>query len=225
MGLAAKPNCNIPSDNHLFKTEFNLRNGMENPMSNPKIALIIGSTRASRFADIPAQWMLAQAKARTDMDVELVDLRDFDLPLFDEVASNAWAPSQSPAAVAWQKKLAEFDGYIFVVAEYNRSITGSLKNALDQAYVEWAKKPFTAMAYGSVGGTRAMEHLRLIGVELQMVPTRNAVHLGMGDFFKVHPGFGGSGNMADVEANLLPAATASLDDLVWWANATKAARG
>lgn len=194
-------------------------------MSNPKIALIIGSTRASRFADIPAQWMLAQAKARTDMDVELVDLRDFDLPLFDEVASNAWAPSQSPAAVAWQKKLAEFDGYIFVVAEYNRSITGALKNALDQAYVEWAKKPFTAMAYGSVGGTRALEHLRLIGVELQMVPTRNAVHLGMGDFFKVHPGMGGSGNMADVEANLLPAAQASLDDLVWWANATKAARG
>ena len=184
-------------------------------MTNPKIALIIGSTRDARFADIPAQWMLAQAKARTDMDVELVDLRDFDLPLFNEVASNAWAPSQSAAAVAWQKKMGEFDGYIFVVAEYNRSITGSLKNALDQAYVEWAKKPMTAIAYGSVGGTRALEHLRNIAVELQMVPTRNAVHLGMG----------GSGNMADVEANLLPAATASLDDLVWWAKATKAARG
>lgn len=194
-------------------------------MSKPKIALIIGSTRATRFADIPAQWMLKQAKARTDLDVELVDLRDFDLPLFNEVASNAWAPSQSEAAVKWQKKIGEFDGYIFVVAEYNRSITGSLKNALDQAYVEWGRKPMTAMAYGSVGGTRAMEHLRNIAVELQMVPTRNAVHLGMGDFFKVHPGFGGSGNMGDVEANLLPAAKASLDDLVWWANATKAARG
>jgi NAD(P)H-dependent FMN reductase len=198
---------------------------METIMSKPKIALIIGSTRDSRFADIPAQWMLTQAQARTDMDVELVDLKSFDLPLFNEVASNAWAPSQSAAAVAWQKKIGEFDGYIFVVAEYNRSITGSLKNALDQAYVEWAKKPMTAMAYGSVGGTRAMEHLRNIAVELQMVPTRNAVHLGMSDFFRVHPGFGGSGNMADVEAHLLPAATASLDDLVWWANATKAARG
>lgn len=193
--------------------------------TTPKIALIIGSTRKSRFADIPAQWMLKQAQARDDMSVELVDLRDFDLPLFDEVASNAWAPSSDPRAVAWQKKLAEFDGYIFVVAEYNRSVTGSLKNALDQAYVEWTHKPFTAMAYGSVGGTRAMEHLRLIGIELQMVPTRNAVHLGMGDFFKVWPGAGGSGNMADVEANLLPAAKASLDDLVWWANATMAAKG
>ena len=191
----------------------------------PKIALVIGSTRATRFADLPAQWMLKQAQARTDMSVELVDLRDYNLPLFNEMATNAYMPSSDAAAVAWQKKMGEFDGYIFVVSEYNHSVSASLKNALDQAYVEWAKKPFTAMAYGSVGGTRAMEHLRLIGVELQMVPTRNAVHLGMGDFFKVHPGMGGSGNMADVEANLLPAATASLDDLVWWANATKAARG
>ncbi len=193
-------------------------------MSKPKIALIIGSTRATRFADIPAQWMLAQAQVRDDMTVELLDLREYDLPMFNEMASNMWMPSSDPKAVAWQKKLAEFDGYIFVVAEYNRSVTGSLKNALDQAYVEWAHKPFTAIAYGAVGGTRALEHLRLIGVELQMVPTRNAVHLGMGDFFKVHPGMGGSGKMADVEANLLPAAKASLDDLVWWAKATMAAR-
>jgi NAD(P)H-dependent FMN reductase len=190
----------------------------------PKIALIIGSTRQSRFADIPAQWMLKQAQARDDMTVELVDLRDFHLPEFNEIASNLWMPSSDAHAVAWQNKLAEFDGYIFVVAEYNRSVTGALKNALDQAYKEWVRKPFTAMAYGSIGGARALEHLRTIGVELQMVPTRNAVHLGMGDFFKVHPGMGGSGNMADVEANLLPAAKASLDDLVWWAKATMAAR-
>ena len=194
-------------------------------MSTPKIAIVIGSTRATRFADIPAQWMLAQAQARTDMTVELVDLRDFDLPLFNEMASNMWMPSADPRAVAWQKKMGEFDGYIFVVAEYNRSITGALKNALDQAYVEWGHKPMSAIAYGSVGGTRALEHLRNIAVELQMVPTRNAVHIGMGDFFKIHPGMGGSGNVADIEANILPAAKSTLDDIVWWANATKAARG
>ena len=193
--------------------------------NKPKIALIIGSTRKARFADIPAQWMLAQAKARSDMDVELVDLRDFDLPLFDEPASNAYMPSSNPAAVAWQKKVAGFDGYIFVVAEYNHSVTGSLKNALDQAYVEWAHKPMTAIAYGSMGGARALEHLRCISVELQMVATRNAVHIGGGDFWKVHPGMGGSGNLADIEAGLLPSAKASLDDLVWWAKATMAARG
>jgi NAD(P)H-dependent FMN reductase len=194
-------------------------------MSKPKIALIIGSTRKTRFADIPAQWMLAQAQARDDMTVELVDLRDFDLPLFDEMASNLWMPSSDARAVAWQKKIAEFDGYIFVVAEYNRSITGALKNALDQAYVDWNRKPMTAIAYGAAGGTRALEHLRTIAVELQMAPTRNAVHLGMGDFFKVHPGMGGSGNMADVEANLAPSVKATLDDLAWWAKALKAARG
>ena len=193
--------------------------------SKPKIALIIGSTRKTRFADIPAQWMLAQAKARADMDVELVDLRDFDLPLFDEPASNAYMPSSSPAAVAWQKKVAGFDGYIFVVAEYNHSVTGALKNALDQAYVEWAHKPMAAIAYGSMGGARALEHLRCIAVELQMVPVRNAVHIGGGDFWKVHPGMGGSGNLADIEGAILPSAKLTLDDVVWWAKATMAARG
>ena len=122
-------------------------------MTKPKIAIIVGSTRATRFADLPAEWMLAQAKARTDMEVELLDLRDYHLPMFNEMASNAWMPTQDAAAVKWQKKLAQFDGFIFVVAEYNRSVTGALKNALDQAYVEWVKKPFGAIAYGSMGGT------------------------------------------------------------------------
>ena len=135
----------------------------------PIIALIIGSTRPTRFADKPAQWMLKQAQQRRDIDVEVVDLRDHPLPFFVEVASNAWAPSQSAAAVAWQKTVGKYDGYIFVISEYNRSITGVLKNALDQAYVEWGRKPFTAIAYGSMGGARALEHLRGIGVELQMV--------------------------------------------------------
>lgn len=193
-------------------------------MANPKIAIIVSSTRPTRFADLPAAWIKARAEARGDMDVEVVDLRDHPLPFFAEVASNAWAPSQDPAAVAWQKKVGAFDGYIFVVAEYNRSITGALKNALDQAYVEWARKPFGAIAYGSMGGANALAHLQNIGVELQMVPTRNNVRIGGSDFFKVHPGFGGSGNLADIEAVIAPSATAMLDDVVWWARATMAAR-
>ena len=193
-------------------------------MTKPKIALIIGSTRATRFADLPAQWMLEQAQARTDMEVELVDLRDYDLPFFDEMASNAWMPSQDAKAVKWQKKLAEFDGYIFVVAEYNRSITGVLKNALDQAYVEWAHKPVGAIAYGSMGGAYALGHLQNIAVELQMVPVRNDVRIGGGDFFRVHPGMGGSGKLSDIEAVIAPSAKAMLDDIVWWAKATMTAR-
>ncbi|MBL9052025.1 MAG: NAD(P)H-dependent oxidoreductase [Tabrizicola sp.] len=194
-------------------------------MATPKIAIIVSSTRPTRFADIPTAWIKAQAEARGDLTVEVVDLRDYPMPFFAEVASNAWAPTQDPVAQKWQKKLAEFDGYIFVVAEYNRSITAALKNALDQAYVEWARKPFGAVAYGSMGGTSALAHLRMIGVELQMVPVRNSVHIGGSDFFRVHPGFGGSGNLADIEAGITGSAKAMLDDVVWWANATKAARG
>jgi NAD(P)H-dependent FMN reductase len=189
----------------------------------PKIALIIGSTRPTRFADTPAQWMLAQAQARADMDVELVDLRDYELPFFDEMASSLWMPSQNPEAQRWQKKLSEFDGFVFVVAEYNHSVTGALKNALDQAYKEWNRKPFTAIAYGTTGGVRALEHLRLIGIGLQMVPVRSAVHIGGTDFYKVHP-MGAGVEMAEIEAALLPSAKTALDDLVWWARATMAAK-
>ena len=170
--------------------------------TKPKIALIIGSTRKTRFADKPAQWMLKQAQARDDMTVELVDLRDFNLPLFDEPASNMWMPSSDPQAIAWQQKLAGYDGFIFVVAEYNHSVTGALKNAMDQAFKEWNHKPMTAIAYGSMGGARALEHLRLIAVELHMVSTRSAVHIGGGDFWKVHP-LGSNAPIEEIEGNIL----------------------
>lgn len=192
-------------------------------MTKPRIAVIIGSTRAARFADKPAAWLMEQVKDFPELDFELVDLRDFDLPLFDEAASNAFVPSESPAAQAWQNKIGEFDGYLFLVAEYNHSMTGALKNALDQAYVEWAHKPMAALAYGSMGGARALEHLRAVAVELQMVPVRNAVHIGGVDFFTVFP-MAGNQEMSAIEANIKPSLDATLGDLVWWANATKSAR-
>ena len=192
--------------------------------TKPRIALVIGSTRPTRLADKPAQWMLKQAQARTDMDVETVDLRDHPLPFFAEIASNMWMPSKDPEAVRWQETIARYDGFIFVVAEYNHSITGVLKNALDQAYKEWVRKPFTAIGYGGVGGSRAIEHLRGIGVELQMVSTRAAVHIGGSDFMSISPR-GGNKPIEAIEAGLLPSANAALDELSWWAKATMAARG
>jgi len=189
----------------------------------PNIAIIIGSTRDSRFADKPAAWMLKQAQARGDMTVELVDLRDFDLPLFNEMGGNKFVPTQDPAALAWQAKIAEFDGYIFVTAEYNHSVTGALKNALDQAYVEWNRKPMGAIGYGGLGAARAVEHLRNIAVELEMVPVRGAVHVAGGDFMSVHP-LGANGPIEDIEDHLLGGAKELLNDIVWWANAAKAAK-
>src|SRR5690606_3104906 len=180
-------------------------------------------TRKSRFADKPAQWLLAEAATRSDLTFEIVDLRDFDLPLFDEVASSAWVPSTDARAVAWQKKVAGFDGYIFMTPEYNYSIPGALKNALDQAYTEWNRKPGAAFGYGGVGGARAVEALRAIMPALQMVPIGKAVHLAAGEFFKVSP-LGANGSMDEVAETLRPAVKTMLDDLSWWAHATRAAR-
>jgi NAD(P)H-dependent FMN reductase len=172
---------------------------------------------------MPAKWILKQARARGDMDVQLIDLRDHPMPFFDEMASNMWMPSQNPEAIRWQETVGGFDGYIFVVAEYNHSITGVLKNALDQAYKEWNRKPFTAIGYGGTGAARAIEHLRLIAVELQMVSTHAAVHIGGADFMAVHPMFGKK-PIEEIEANLLVSAKTALDELVWWAKATMAAK-
>jgi len=193
-------------------------------MSKLKIAVIISSTRPTRFGDKPAQWIADFANKRDDIEAEIVDLRDFDLPLFDEMASNLWMPSVNPEAVRWQNKISEFDGYIFVTAEYNRSITGALKNALDQAYINWNKKPFGAVGYGTVGGARAVEHLRTIGIELQMVPVRSAVHIGGGDFFAVHPLGGQNKPISEIEGSLAAGATDMLNQIVWWGKITKAQR-
>ena len=125
-------------------------------MAKPRIALIISSTRQARWADKPAQWALKKMQQRQDIEVELVDLRDFDIPFFNEVASNAYVPTQDPNAVRWQQKVAGFDGYVFLVAEYNRSITGALKNALDQDYVDWGRTPMGGIGYGSVGAARGI---------------------------------------------------------------------
>jgi NAD(P)H-dependent FMN reductase len=187
------------------------------------LALVIGSTRPQRFADKPTEWLLQLAAEREDFTLEVLDLRDFDLPFFAEVSSNLHAPTTDPTARAWQEAIRPYDGFIFVVAEYNHSITAALKNALDQAYVEWVRKPFSAFGYGSTGGARAIEHLRGIGIELQMVPSKFSVHVGGSDLFKVHP-FGSNAPIAEIETAIRPSANAMFDDLVWWATTLREAR-
>ena len=191
----------------------------------PKIALIISSTRAARWADKPAQWALQKMRERDDIDVELVDLRDFDLPFFDEVASNMYVPSQDPRAVRWQQAVAGFDGYVFLVAEYNRSITGALKNALDQDYVGWGRKPMGAIGYGSVGAARAIEQLRLMAVELQMVPVRAGVHIGGSDFFRVSAYNPNPEPMEALDGVLAGSLKEMLDQVGWYGRVLKEARG
>ncbi|MDE1937385.1 MAG: NAD(P)H-dependent oxidoreductase [Alphaproteobacteria bacterium] len=189
-------------------------------MHKTKIAIIISTTRAARFADKPAKWIYDIAAKRDDLTVELVDLRDYPMPFFDEPASSAWVPSKNEVALRWQKKVAEFDGYIFVTAEYNRGVSAALKNALDYAYTEWNKKPAAYVGYGSVGGARAIEHLRLMNVELQMAPMRSGVHIQGADFMAVWQQGKDINELTYLQAN----AKDMLDQLVWWANALKTAR-
>jgi NAD(P)H-dependent FMN reductase len=189
-------------------------------VTKPRIAIILSTTRAARFGHKAGQWIHDIASKRDDMEVDLIDLRDHPLPFFDEVATNAWAPTQNPEGVRWQKKIAHYDGYIFVTAEYNHGVPAVLKNALDYAYTEWNRKAAGFFGYGGVGGARAVEQLRLIGVELQMASTRTGVHLAGSDFMAAFR----EGKPISDFAYLKPTADTMLDELVWWTNALKVAR-
>lgn len=186
----------------------------------PKIGVIISTTRDTRFGDKVAQWFMQLAAERTDLQFELIDLRDYQLPFFNEIASNMHMPTQNSEGVKWQKKVAEFDGYVVVTAEYNHAPSAVLKNALDYAYVEWIRKPIAFVGYGSVGAARAVEQLRQIAVELQMAPIRSAVHIQGGDFMGLMMG---QKTIEELEY-LPPLVNNMLDDLAWWTNALKVAR-
>ncbi len=188
-------------------------------MAKPRIAVIVGSTREGRFADHPTEWIADLARQRGDVEVEVLDLRDFPMPFFDEPASPAWAPSKSEVAQRWQKKVASFDGFIVIAAEYNRGPTAVLKNALDYAYIEWNRKPVAFVGYGGVGGARAVEQLRLNAVELQMAPVRAAVHIMWNVYMEVRNGK----KLAEFDF-LQQGGRDMLDQLVWWTRALKDAR-
>jgi NAD(P)H-dependent FMN reductase len=187
-----------------------------------KLALIIGSTRPNRFADVPSRWVAQGAAERSDFTLDVLDLRDWPLPFFDQPASPAQGGGDysSPVVEAWQERVGEFDGFIATVAEYNHGPTAVLKNALDTAYPEWNRKPIGFVGYGGVGGARAVEQLRMVAVALQMVPVARAVHIGL------EPSLGVMmhGKTLDDYPYLAESRTAMFDQLVWWGSALKAAR-
>jgi NAD(P)H-dependent FMN reductase len=187
-----------------------------------KFALIIGSTRPNRFAEVPARWVAEAAAERSDFTLEVVDLRDWPLPFFDQPSSPARDnPGYSnPVVERWRERVREFDGFIATAAEYNHGPTAVLKNAFDTVYTEWNKKPIGFVGYGGVGGARAVEQLRLLAVELQMAPVMRAVHIGL------EPSLGVMmhGKALDDYPYLAESRTAMFDQLVWWGNALKVAR-
>jgi NAD(P)H-dependent FMN reductase len=187
-----------------------------------EIALIIGSTRPNRFADHPARWVEQGAAARDDFKLTTLDLRDFKLPFFNEPVSPMFTNGvySNPVAEAWRHHIGMFDGYIATAAEYNHGPAAVLKNAFDSAFLEWQNKPISFVGYGGVGGARAIEQLRMVAVELQMAPIRNAVYIGMEPFL----GIIREGRTLDSYPLLISAREAMFDQIVWWARALRAAR-
>lgn len=188
--------------------------------SKPRLGIILTTTRPGRFGETPAAWIADIASRRGDADFEIVDLRDYTIPFFAERLSPAYAPVENPVARQWAAKIASLDGFVFVTAEYNHSITGVLKNALDHLATEAKRKPTAFVGYGGVGGARAVEHLRGILAELHVATLRNAVHIGMVEMI----GLLREGKTLADYPHLADAARPMLDDLVWWATALKAAR-
>jgi len=144
-----------------------------------KIAIILGSTRPGRKGEAVARWVYEIAQKRGDAGFELVDIKDFNLPLLDEPEPPARREYTQPHTKAWSAKIDSFDAYVFVTPEYNHATSGALKNAIDFLYREWNNKAAGFVGYGGSGGTRAVENLRLVMGELQIADVRAQVALSL----------------------------------------------
>ena len=143
-----------------------------------KIAIVIGSTRPGRVGEAVGKWVYELAKERDDAQFELVDIKDFNLPLLDEPVPPSQGKYSKEHTKRWAAKIDSFDGFVFVTPEYNHGISGALKNAIDFLYAEWNNKAAGFVGYGSAGG-RAVESLRLVMAELQIADVRAQVSLSL----------------------------------------------
>jgi len=182
-----------------------------------RIAIILGSTRPGRRTEPVARWVLDHARQRGDAEYELVDIAEFNLPLLDEPVPPSQHKYSKDHTKRWSEKIASFDGYVFVTPEYNHSTSGALKNAIDFLYSEWNNKAAGFVSFGSSGGTRAVEHLRLIMGELQVADVRSQVALSL---FTDFENFGTFKPQALHEKSL----KSMLDQLVAWSGAMKSVR-
>ena len=182
------------------------------------VKIILGSTREGRFGEKPARWIFEKAKGREGVVAELLDLREYPLPFFNEAILPLARKGEYPNEVAarWAEKIREADAVIIATPEYNHGYPAVLKNALDFIYDEWNRKPVAFVGWGSVGGARAVEQLRQVVVQLQMVAIQNAVHFSFRDALDEKGNF--------VTASFEEVGDRMLDQLLWWAKVLKSAR-
>ena len=177
-----------------------------------RIGIILGSTRPGRRGEQIATWALDVAKQRGDAEYEIVDLADFPLPHLDEPGPPSFGRYEHDHTKQWSARIASFDGFVMVTPEYNHSTSGVLKNAIDYLFHEWTNKAVGFISYGAAGGTRAVEHLRLIAGELKMADVRQQVIVNLMTEFENFVTF----RPQDYHVQAL---TTQLDELVAWSEA------
>jgi NAD(P)H-dependent FMN reductase len=182
-----------------------------------RIAIVLGSTRPGRLGKAVADWVQSRASDRGDASFDVLDVADFDLPLLDEPLPPSLGRYSLGHTKAWSEAVDGFDGYIFVTGEYNHSIPGALKNAVDYLYREWNNKAAGFVSYGSSGGIRAVEHFRGVAAELQMADVRAQVALPLATEFVNYRAFVPT---EAAEQNLQTV----FDQVIAWAGALKVLR-
>lgn len=182
-----------------------------------KIGIIIGSTRPGRNSEAVAKWVYQLASTRKDAEFEIVDIKDYDLPLLDEAVPASMHQYEHEHTKKWAEKIGSLDAFIFVTPEYNHAPTGALKNAIDYLYAEWNNKAAGFVSYGSAGGVRAVEQLRQIMGEIQVADVRAQVQLSLFTDFE---------NFSVFKPGEYQEATlhAMIDQLVAWGEALKTIR-
>jgi NAD(P)H-dependent FMN reductase len=183
-----------------------------------KIGIVVGSTRPGRKAEAVAKWVHGIAAKRPDAQFEVVDIAAFNLPLLDEPVPPSMGQYSKDHTKRWAAKVAEFDGYVFVTPEYNHATSGALKNAIDFLFAEWNNKAAGFVSYGSMGGARAVENLRLIMGELMIADVRQAVHLSLFTDFRNFTTFEPA-EMHEKTVGLM------LEQVVQWSTALQGTRG
>jgi NAD(P)H-dependent FMN reductase len=191
-----------------------------------KVGVILGTVREGRHTEKLAKWVVSEAEKRGDMELELLDLKDYPMPFFDEPASPKFNPDRhpGPAAKRWLDKLADMDAYVIVTPEYNHSMPGVLKNALDYTDFQVYRKPIAIVSHGSAGGARAAAHLKNTISEIRAVPMSTNMALTM----RVSEVFDENGTLAeeiDAKENGPKDTLANvLNDLAWYSDALATAR-
>jgi NAD(P)H-dependent FMN reductase len=182
-----------------------------------RVAIILGSTRPGRNGEAVAKWTYDIAKKRFDAEFEYVDIKDYNLPLLDEPIPPSQGKYSKDHTKAWSAKIDSFDAFVFVTPEYNHGIPGALKNAIDFLFKEWNNKVAGFVGYGSAGGVRAVEQMRLVMAELMVATVRAQVQLSLFVDFENFSVFEPA-PYQEKSVNTM------LDQVISWAGAMKAVR-